>query len=75
MSHPLKRYRERRGLSQEEFGRLIGTTKVTISRFETGAREPTLRTIKKIMDVTGGELTANDFMPRHAAPEPMRVAS
>jgi DNA-binding XRE family transcriptional regulator len=38
MDHPLKLFREMRGLSQDGLAQLIGTTKATISRLESGER-------------------------------------
>lgn len=44
----LKRERQKKNLSQEELGNLIGVTGVTIMRYEKGAREPKIETIKSI---------------------------
>ena len=40
--------RQKKNLSQEELGNLIGVSGVTIMRYEKGTREPKLETIKKI---------------------------
>ncbi len=44
----LKYYRQRKNLSQEELGRLIGVSGVTIMRYEKGLRQPKLEIIKRI---------------------------
>lgn len=38
--HPIKAYRETQTppMSQEEFGKLVGVTSITVSRWETGTR-------------------------------------
>lgn len=62
MDHPLKRYRERHRLTQGQMGVLIGVTTASISRFESGDREPSFDTMRRILEVTGGEVTPNDFV-------------
>lgn len=44
----LKSQRKKKNLSQEDLGKLIGVTGVTIMRYEKGLREPKLEIIKKI---------------------------
>ena len=44
----LKLQRQKRDLSQEELGKLIGVSGVTIMRYEKGTRQPKLETIKHI---------------------------
>jgi len=47
-SENLRLQRQKKNLSQEELGNLIGVSGVTIMRYEKGTREPKLETIKKI---------------------------
>lgn len=42
LHHRLRRERERLGLSQEEFARQLGITRVTQNYYENGSREPGL---------------------------------
>jgi transcriptional regulator with XRE-family HTH domain len=63
MEHPLRRYRERHQLSQDELAAASQTTKATISRIERGVRLPSWEMLKRIVAATGGELSANDFQP------------
>ena len=44
----LKLQRQKKNLSQEELGKLIGVTGVTIMRYEKGLREPKLETVKAL---------------------------
>ncbi|HAP31990.1 MAG TPA: LexA family transcriptional repressor [Firmicutes bacterium] len=56
----IKKFRERKGLTQEELGRLVGKEKSTIGCYETGARAPrveTLALIAKALAVSMDELT------------------
>lgn len=47
-SENLKLQRQKKNLSQEDLGKLIGVSGVTIMRYEKGTRQPKLETIKKI---------------------------
>lgn len=38
-SHPLKTYRDERGLTQDALAKELGVASVTVSRWETGARK------------------------------------
>lgn len=55
--HPITRYRDRHGLSQTEFGALLGVSDAAVSRWEAGLRVPQLSTMWRIEAVTGGEVT------------------
>ena len=46
----LKLQRQKKNLTQEDLGRLIGVSGVTIMRYEKGARQPKLETIKRLAD-------------------------
>ena len=47
----LKFAREKKGLSQKEVAESIGVAKSTYSLYESGNREPNVKTIKKIADI------------------------
>jgi len=51
------------GKTQEEFGALIGADTSTVSRYISGERMPSLKKLTRISDVTGGVVTATDFVP------------
>ena len=57
----IKELREKKGLTQEELGKLVGTTKQTIFKYETGKIEniPYSR-IKEIADIF--EVDPNDIL-------------
>lgn len=44
----LKRLREERNLSTRALGELVGTSYATISRYETGKRDPDLQIVRNI---------------------------
>jgi len=49
----LKSARVGRGMSLEEMGRLLGTTKQVLSRYENGHREPTITTAARYAGLLG----------------------
>lgn len=53
----LRRARQRAGLSQEELARRAGTSQATISAYENGAKEPSLRTLDRVLAAAGARLT------------------
>lgn len=58
----LKTWRIKQGLSQPEMADLIGVaSRVTIARYEAGDRMPEEQILRRIIEATGGEVTANDF--------------
>ena len=46
----LKNARYKLGLSQREFAELMGVNKASISLYETGERQPSFPTIRKIVE-------------------------
>lgn len=57
--HPLKRYRDRLGITQEALGKELGVHGVTVSRWETGERNigrHLLTAISKKTDIPAREL-------------------
>jgi transcriptional regulator with XRE-family HTH domain len=58
----LREWREKKGLTMVELARMLGVDKSAVSRWESGERFPSRRFLKKIAEVTGGEVTANDFL-------------
>lgn len=45
--------RETRGLTQEAFAKMVGITRVSLTRYEIGERTPNAVTIAAICEVTG----------------------
>ena len=59
----VKKERIKRGLSQEELGKILGVTKVSICGYEKGTRTPTLDIFIRLLDVL--ELTPNQLLGRN----------
>lgn len=58
----IKEFRLKRGMSQEELADLLGTTKQTVSRYETGERKANqdiLFKLSEIFNVSIDELKCN----------------
>jgi DNA-binding XRE family transcriptional regulator len=60
----LREYRIARGLSQSDLAASVGVKKATISRIEKGLRVPSMGLVARIVRISAGELSADDFMPR-----------
>lgn len=50
----------------DAFADLMGVTVPTVSRWETGQRVPETKLWPKLKTVTGGKITADDFLPQPA---------
>jgi len=50
------RLRMKRGLTQAELARLVGTRQSSISRLESGKREPSLSFLRRVVEALGGRL-------------------
>ena len=64
--HPLKNWREERNLSAAEVGRSIDCTRLSIDRYEAG-RMPKQPYLDRIVVMTEGAVTANDWLGKEAA--------
>lgn len=69
----LREMREKAGLSVIQLAEEIGTSRVTIFRWETGKNEPDLETVKTICCILGCTLdellgSTNPTLPRAAFP-------
>ncbi len=47
----IKKLRDEMLLSQEEFGKMLGVSLVTVNRWENGKYEPTLKTKRKLREL------------------------
>ncbi len=52
----LKTVRRRRGLSQVDLARRVGTSQPVISAYEHGRRDPTFGTLRRLIEGTGERL-------------------
>jgi transcriptional regulator with XRE-family HTH domain len=62
MTHPLTKYRLKKGLSAEQLAKLAGTTRQTIHRIENGGQNLSLDLLRRVVAATGGKVTANDII-------------
>ncbi len=62
MEHPLRAYRVRKNIIAEVFGARVGVSKSTISRIENGKHNFTRDLVRRIVDETGGEVTAEQLV-------------
>lgn len=60
--HPLRNYRQEAGISLSTLAEQCGTSTATISRIERGAQWPESELLQKLVDATGGRVSANDFL-------------
>ena len=59
--HPLRAWRTKQGLSRLELALQVGCHAQTIVKWEARERFPRPEHLKRIADITGGTITANDF--------------
>jgi len=59
--HPIQRFIESQGLTQADFAKQVGLSRQQINNVVKGRSNPSLRTIRKIVEVTGGEITLLDL--------------
>lgn len=62
----LRAFRTNHGLSQADFAKSVGVKKATISRIEKGHRVPSMGLVSRMVEISQGELSADDFMPQPA---------
>ena len=68
----LKQLRQAKGMSQEEFASLLGTTKQVVSRYENGQRTPKITVAQKYAEVLGislNELLGENVIEGQTIPE------
>lgn len=56
----LKKYRERKDLSQEDLAQLLGVGQSTVGMWENGVNMPRVKTLQKITEILN--VTTNDLM-------------
>ncbi|MGB4967822.1 MAG: helix-turn-helix transcriptional regulator [Candidatus Saccharimonadales bacterium] len=59
----IRSYREKHGLSQTEFGQMVGVRQTAISNYEIGFRTPNIRIAKRIHTKTNGALPIHVLRP------------
>jgi transcriptional regulator with XRE-family HTH domain len=68
----LRAFRVSKGLSQQAFARSVGVKKSAISRIEKGKRVPSMGLVARMVKLSKGELSADDFMPTIPPAPPRR---
>jgi transcriptional regulator with XRE-family HTH domain len=63
MTHPLRTYRHKVGITLDHLASQVGATKSTLSRIESGARFPSVDLISRLVVASDGLLRADDFLP------------
>ena len=59
----IKKYREKKGISQDKLSKLAGITLHTITKIESGATpDPRIETVKKIADALG--ISVDDLLKK-----------
>lgn len=61
VGHTLRQARKAAGLTQSELARRAGTRQGAISAYETGQRDPTVGTLRRLLNATGHELELGLF--------------
>ena len=69
----LKRWREKKELSQFEIAKKLGVTQQAIANWEMGIRHPHKRYWKKLIELTDGEITLEDFLTEDPRKTPAEV--
>ena len=75
MNKKLKAWLKERELTTDEFGRLIGVSGSEVRRYIQGTRQPRVEVMRRIIDVTRGNLRADDFLASHAGVHPKQRAA
>lgn len=58
----LDRYLETQGIKNALFAAQVGASEATISRLRNGKQTPSYALVRRIAEVTHGEVTPNDFL-------------
>lgn len=70
----LNSWMEREKLGNEAMGALIGVHPVSVSKYRQGKMVPRPGLMAKIIELTGGDVTANDFFAPHHQPTACNLA-
>lgn len=69
MAHPLKTWLTENGKTASDLAAALGVDDSTVSRYIGGERTPRPRHMAGIVKFTGGNVTANDFLPEADDPD------
>ncbi|QVM82954.1 helix-turn-helix domain-containing protein [Novosphingobium decolorationis] len=65
--HPLRKWRKAKGWTLEQCANAVGTSRHVWSDWERGRRRPNNNFMPKVRELTGGEVSADDFFPSFGA--------
>ena len=63
----LREFLSENEISEAAFSAQVGVSQVAVHRYVAGQRTPSYEIMLKIMDITDGKVSANDFYPRAPA--------
>lgn len=66
--HPLRTYRRQKSLSLEALADLAGTKKNSLSRIERRLQKPSFDLMRRLVDATDGEVSADALLDAGAPP-------
>jgi len=67
MEHALARFRAKAGLSRRAVADAVGTSRQSIHRIETGSQQPSWDLAAKLIQLSDGRLSADDFLRQRAS--------
>lgn len=70
----LRSARERAGLTQAELARRARTSQATLSAYESGAKEPSVATLSRLLAAAGSRLAVEPEPPAAIPPSPRELA-
>lgn len=62
MKHPLAIFRARQSLKQRDVAEAVGVTRWTIAMIEAGKYDASGKLLRRLIEFTGGEVTANELV-------------
>ncbi|MBX3543602.1 helix-turn-helix transcriptional regulator [Chelatococcus sp.] len=68
-------YLQTKKISGADFARMIGASQAAVNRYCNGRRMPHAAMLLKIHEITGGQVTPNDFLFETTAPPTVASAS
>lgn len=71
----LRKYLDKHGISDAEFGRRIGKSRSYVTKLAQEVFQPALTAIERIEKETGGEVLVDDFMRKARLRKPVQRPS